>query len=101
MPYLAETNCANPSSFSNDVPFSPAERALIETEDEQFYTRCRRAILRLNDQLVKAAEERSEFAPFLIEAMRNAMVALLEHGDEGDLLLLEQWLDEDTASSTA
>ena len=68
---------------------------MIEVEDEQFYGRCRRAILRLNDQLVKAAEERSDFAPFLIEAMRNAMATLLEHGDERDLLLLEQWLDEE------
>lgn len=68
----------------------------MQTEDEQFYSRCRRAILRLNDQLVKAAEERSDFAPFLIEAMRNAMAQLLDYGDERDLLLLEQWLDDDT-----
>jgi hypothetical protein len=85
-----------PINLTNNSPLSPAERAFMEVEDEQFYARCRRAILRLNDQLVKAAEERSEFAPFLIEAMRNAMAALLEHGDERDLILLEQWLDEET-----
>ena len=75
--------------------------ALMENEDEQFYTRCRRAVLRLNDQLAKAAAERSDFAPFLIEAMRNAMAELLEHGDERDLMLLEQWLDEENAPRSA
>jgi hypothetical protein len=99
MPYLAEPNYTNAPTLGNDAPLSPAERALMETEDEQFYIRCRRAILRLNDQLVKAAEERSEFAPFLLEAMRNAMAELLEHGDHRHLLLLEQWLDEETEVS--
>lgn len=95
MPHLAEPNYTSAPTLGSDAPLSPAERALMETEDEQFYIRCRRAILRLNDQLVKAAEERSEFAPFLLEAMRNAMAELLEHGDQRHLLLLEQWLDEE------
>ena len=94
MPYLAEP-CRVKTTSSNRSSLLSVERAWMEVEDEQFYSRCRRAILRLNDQLVKAAEERSDFAPFLIEAMRNAMATLLEHGDERDLLLLEQWLDEE------
>ncbi|HEY0075360.1 MAG TPA: hypothetical protein VGB77_14775 [Abditibacteriaceae bacterium] len=101
MPYLAEPNFTSTATLGSDAPLSLAERALMETEDEQFYIRCRRAILRLNDQLAKAAEERSEFAPFLLEAMRNAMAELLEHGDQRHLLLLEQWLDEENEPLTA
>lgn len=102
MPYFVEPN--HPVVNFNSVGFPAlqdepsllfAECALMESEDEQFYTRCRRAILLLNAQLVKAAEQRSDFAPFLLEAMGNAVSELLEHGDERDLLLLEQWLDEE------
>lgn len=64
-------------------------------DEEQSFERSRRAILRLSANLLQAAEQRSEFAPFLLEAMHNAMSNLLEHGDERDLLLLEQWLDEE------
>ncbi len=105
MNYLAETNhkTQSVSVLSEDSPLSVAECVLMENEieDEEFYIRCRRAILRLNDQLVKAAEERSDFAPFLLEAMRNAMSELLEHGDERDLMLLEMWLDEENAPHSA
>lgn len=102
MLYSMETNyqTANFKSvgFSN-VPLesllSSVECGVMDKEDDQFYSRCRRAILLLNAQLVKAAEERSEFAPFLLEAMGNAVSELLEHGDQRDLLLLEQWLDEE------
>jgi hypothetical protein len=96
------------------APFAAAEAALplpngaplflgngnfaMPLDDEQFYERCRHAILRLSAQLTQAANERQEFAPFLMEALHNAMSGLLEHGDERDLLLLEQWLDEDTSS---
>jgi hypothetical protein len=75
--------------------------APLESEDEQFYIRCRRAILRLSANLLQAAEHRSDFAPFLLEAMHNAMTNLLEFGDERDLLLLEQWLDEDISETDA
>lgn len=85
----------------SDTPLLRTDGLIMEKEDEQFYGRCRRAILRLNDQLVQAAAERSEFAPFLLEAMRNAMAELLEHGDERDLMLLEQWLDEENELQTA
>lgn len=74
-----------------------AQSSLMENEDEYFYTRCRRAVLRLSEQLVKAAAERNDFAPFLLEAMHNAMSELLQHGDESALILLEQWLDEENA----
>ena len=101
MPYLTEElsqakqyNNAG-LSLSQSPSASLAGYDVMENEDEQFYTRCRRAILLLNAQLVKAAEERSEFAPFLLEAMGNAMSELLEYGDERNLLLLEQWLDEE------
>ncbi len=108
MPYLAESNHQNSdyqnaglSTLSEISPQPPVERIFMENEEYQFYARCRRAILLLNAQLVKAAAERSEFAPFLLEAMGNAMSELLEHGDERDLLLLEQWLDEENEPHSA
>lgn len=73
------------------------ESLMPDDDEEQFFERSRRAILRLSSNLLQAAEHRSDFAPFLLEAMHNAMTNLLEHGDEHDLLLLEQWLDEENA----
>ena len=92
--------------FSDTPVESPLRRhsagSLLQTsgtgdDEEQFFQRCRRAILRLSSNLLHAAEQRTEFAPFLLEAMHNAMTNLLEYGDERDLLLLEQWLDEENA----
>jgi hypothetical protein len=70
-------------------------------EDARFYTRCRNAVLRLSDNLPQAADQGFDYAPFLLEAMNTAMTNLLEHGDERDLLLLEQWLNDETKDDRA
>lgn len=98
------------SIYSPPFPDAPVESplrrhsadALLHTsgsgdDEEQFFQRCRRAILRLSSNLNQAAKHRADFAPFLLEAMHNAMTNLLEYGDERDLLLLEQWLDEENS----
>ncbi len=69
----------------------------LETADdleERTTLRWRRAILRLSETFLSAADERSDLSPILLEAMHNALENLLVYGEEDDLMALEEWLVE-------
>jgi len=70
--------------------------------DEEIALRWRSVILRLSENLIDAATRRSELSPILLGALHNALDQLLLHGEEGDLMALEEWLlVEDGPRSTA
>lgn len=55
--------------------------------------RWRAALLRLSEALRRSADERPELSAILMEAMHNALEQLLVHGNEDELLALEEWLE--------
>jgi hypothetical protein len=61
-------------------------------EEEQIALRWRCVILRLSENLLDAAAQRSELSPILLGALHNALDQLLLYGEEGDLMALEEWL---------
>src|SRR5688500_15161474 len=61
-------------------------------DEEQLALRWRRVILRLSENLLDAAAQRSELSPILLGALHNALDQLLLYGEEGDLMALEEWL---------
>ncbi len=69
--------------------------------EERTALRWRRAILRLSETLLSAADERSDLSPILLEAMHNALENLLVYGEEHDLMALEEWLIEGDSQSVA
>jgi hypothetical protein len=60
--------------------------------DEEIALRWRSVILRLSENLIEAASRRNELSPILLGALHNALDQLLLHGQEGDLMALEEWL---------
>lgn len=62
--------------------------------DDASITRYRRAILRLSDQMVHAADARVDLSPLLLEALNHALENLLLYGDVAALQSLEEWLDD-------
>jgi hypothetical protein len=83
---------AEPSSGSAAVSWNEAE--------QQDALRWRRAILKLSETLLTAADRHQELSPFLLEAMHYALENLLVHGDERDLMALEEWLIEESEAMT-
>ena len=74
-------------------------------EDDEAALRWRHALLRLSETFLDAAEERRDLSPILLGALHNALEQLLIHGEEADLMALEDWLgheapDADAAPST-
>ncbi len=69
--------------------------------EERTALRWRRAILRLSETLLSAADERQDLSPILLEAMHNALENLLVYGEEHDLMALEEWLIEGDSQSVA
>ena len=69
--------------------------AVEEQHEEQMALRWRRAILKLSETLMSAADERSDLSPILMEAMHNALEKLLVYGEERDLMILEEWLSQE------
>ena len=72
------------STDANDAGIDESEAAL----------RWRRALLRLSENFMSAADERSDLSPILLGALHNALEQLLIYGEEGDLMALEEWLSE-------
>lgn len=60
--------------------------------DDQAALRWRHALLRLSETFLDAAEERRDLSPILLGALHNALEQLLIHGNEQDLMSLEEWL---------
>lgn len=75
-------------------PMATPENKSIQDSEERTALRWRRAILRLSETLLSAADERSDLSPILLEAMHNALENLLVYGEEDDLMALEEWLVE-------
>ena len=71
-------------------------------EDDEAALRWRHALLRLSETFLDAAEERRNLSPILLGALHNALEQLLIHGEEADLMALEDWLSHegDAAAST-
>jgi hypothetical protein len=63
-----------------------------DLEDDEAALRWRRALLRLSETFLDAAQERRDLSPFLLSALQNALEQLLVHGEEADLMALEEWL---------
>jgi hypothetical protein len=66
-----------------------------ESEEEEAALKWRRVILKLTANFNTAAGERSDLSPVLMEALHHALENLLLHGDEAQLLALEEWVDQD------
>ena len=64
-------------------------------EDDEAALRWRRALLRLSETFLDAAEERRDLSPILLGALHNALEQLLIHGEEDDLMALEDWLSHE------
>ena len=75
-----------------------AERA---NPEEEHALRWRRAILRLSETFMDAADERRDLSPILLEAMHNALDNLLVYGEAGDLMVLEEWLSMEEETKEA
>lgn len=67
-----------------------------DLEDDVAALRWRRALLRLSEAFLDAAEERRDLSPILLGALHNALEQLLIHGEEADLMALEEWLAHDS-----
>ena len=74
----------------------PDDRATAE--EEAAARRWREIILKLSDTLREAADQRSDFSLFLMEALHNALENLLLLGQEADLIALEEWLDHENST---
>jgi len=78
------------------IRWQEAGRELPEDDDgideSEAAIRWRRALLRLSENLMSAADERNDLSPILIGALHNALEQLLIYGEEGDLMALEEWL---------
>ena len=62
--------------------------------DDASILRYRRAILRLSEAMVCAADQRVDLSPLLLEALSSALENLLLYGDVRALESLEEWLDD-------
>lgn len=69
-------------------------------EDDEAALRWRHALLRLSETFLDAAEERRDLSPILLGALHNALEQLLIHGEEADLMALEDWLSHEAQPST-
>jgi hypothetical protein len=67
------------------------------TDEDRLALRWRKAILRLSENFMDAAGERSDLSPILMEAMHNALDNLLVYGEATDLMVLEEWLSIEEA----
>src|SRR5690606_11763873 len=66
-----------------------------DLEDDAAALRWRRALLRLSETFLDAAEERRDLSPILLGALHDALEQLLIHGEETDLMALEEWLSHE------
>jgi hypothetical protein len=91
-------------NFSSEYA-SPVEEAIINASDtgaeETHALRWRRAILRLSEAFMDAADERRDLSPILLEALHNALDNLLVYGEADDLMVLEEWLSMEEESKNA
>lgn len=69
-----------------------------DLEDDEAALRWRRALLRLSETFLDAAQERRDLSPILLSALQNALEQLLVHGEEADLMALEEWLEHEPPS---
>ncbi len=70
-------------------------------EDDAAALRWRHALLRLSETFLDAAEERRDLSPILLGALHNALEQLLIHGEEADLMALEDWLSHEGEAATS
>lgn len=70
-----------------------------DLEDDEAALRWRRALLRLSETFLDAAQERRDLSPILLSALQNALEQLLVHGEEADLMALEDWLGHETPAT--
>lgn len=66
-----------------------------DAADDRAALRWRQALLRLSETFLDAAEERRDLLPILLGALHNALEQLLIHGNEDDLMALEEWLSHE------
>ena len=71
------------------------DKQTVSDDEALAALRWRRAILKLSETLLSAADQRRELSPVLLEAMDFALENYLLYGDEHDLMLLEEWLREE------
>ena len=86
------------NSTSNAPRTFTTADSVWDEDEQQNALRWRRAILKLSETLLTAADKHHELSPFLLEAMHYALENLLVYGDERDLMTLEEWLTEESAS---
>jgi hypothetical protein len=89
-------------NHSNGVVGLPENGGLAEARYEETHAlRWRKAILRLSEAFMDAADERKDLSPILLEALHNALDNLLVYGEAGDLMVLEEWLSMEEESKSA
>ncbi len=76
-------------------------KPIAESSEEELALRWRNAILRLTENFSDAADQRDDLSPILMGALHTALERLLLHGEEDDLILLEDWLGEESPASAA
>lgn len=92
------TGPVNPLDAASLIGQPPQARELLdnlwseEQVEDQAALRWRQALLRLSETFLDAAEERRDLSPILLGALHNALEQLLIHGNEDDLMALEEWL---------
>lgn len=64
-------------------------------EEEELAARWRTVVLKLSDSFSLAATCQPKLAPYLLEALGNALEQLLLFGRERDLEILDEWLSEE------
>ena len=80
--------------FGISAVFAPALTAPMADEEENA-ARWRRVVLTLSDSFSQAAACQPRLAPYLLEALGNALEQLLLFGRERDLLILDEWLSQE------
>jgi hypothetical protein len=93
---MPENESLGPPVASASAENVSAGNATWDENEQQNALRWRRAILKLSETLLSAADKHRDLSPIFMEAMHYALENLLVYGDERDLMALEEWLTEES-----
>lgn len=95
---MPENESSGPLEAGASTESASVESPTWDENEQQNALRWRRAILKLSETLLSAADEHRHLSPIFLEAMHCALENLLVYGDERDLMALEEWLTEEAAA---
>ena len=97
---MSGNESAGAAEYGASAENTSAANLTWDENEQQNALRWRRAILKLSETLLSAADEHRHMSPIFLEAMHSALENLLVYGDERDLMALEEWLTEESAAMT-